>query len=494
MAPKLLASTFLVTCFLSCAVAQPVPARKKPNILFVLMDDMGWGDVGFRDSQFHTPTIDGMYSQGVRFNNSYTPPNCGPSRAALLSGVYPWRMGLQGNAINSGSSAAIPLGRTILPQKLKDDLGYQTHLVGKWHQGFCKTEQTPTERGFDSFFGFYLSKQDPFSHLSKKDAYDFRSDHEVNRSVAGQYSTYLFSERTRQLVREYKDSLASNADTKPFFIMLSYSALHAPNQVPQHYIDQHCADVSDHNRQIKCGMMAAVDEGLKNITDDLKAHGLMDDLLVVFTSDDGGDHEEGSSNWPLRGNKRTLWEGGIRVNTFMYSESRDILPETNFTWGGLFYISDFYATLSGMIEDTETRKLPEIVDSYNQWTYIKTGQTTGTNRLEIAYVDQDLGVAMLRRDQWKLLYMQSRHPGWYNPPPGVTAREEPNRNDLPKYQLFDLDRDPEETTDVRKDNYERYIRMAASLREVRRMAVNPIDEDLHSDPDRFDGVWSPGWC
>ncbi|KAK7465905.1 hypothetical protein BaRGS_00037557, partial [Batillaria attramentaria] len=301
------------------AIFVPALVSAKPNIIFVLMDDVGHRDLGYTDPTFYTPTIDRLRSEGIRMSQTYTPPNCGPSRSALFSGGYSFRFGLQGNGLRTSAGSSVPLNHTILPQKLKTE-GYKTHMIGKWHQGFCNWAMYPTNRGFDSFYGFLLSGEDHFKHIVKKRhppyGYDFRLNKLPEFSVVGEYSVHIFSERARTIIREHKKEDANN--TTPFFILLSHQAIHVPNQVPQKYVDDHCQGVSDLERKIKCGMLAAVDEGLKNILDELNTAGFLDNTLIVFTSDNGGGQTSGSSNFPLRGGKGTLWEGGIRVPSFIY--------------------------------------------------------------------------------------------------------------------------------------------------------------------------------
>nr|KAG5703059.1 hypothetical protein BaRGS_016220 [Batillaria attramentaria] len=343
-------------------------------------------------------------------DSTYTPPNCGPSRTALFSGTHAYRFGLQGHGMSLGGSGHVPLSRTILPQKLKQ-LGYKTHLIGKWHQGFCNWAMYPTNRGFDSFYGFLAQGQDHFKHIKREEGhlppypYDFRFNEMPDFTVAGEYSVDIYSERARTIIREHIEEFPDNRT--PFFILLSHAAIHVPNQVPQCYVNTYCqAAYPNPERRTKCGMMAAVDEGLTNIVDDLERAGILNNTLIVFTSDNGGAQNAGSSNWPLRGGKGTLWEGGIRIPSFIYSKSRTILPHTRWTWNGLFYMTDWYGTLWGFATQRGDRQLPETPDGYNMWRKLYSGSGTSF-RTEFAFINEVQNHSYIRHGDWKLLIGQN---------------------------------------------------------------------------------------
>ena len=160
-------------------------AASRPHIVMIVADDLGWADVGWRDPDMVTPNLDSLVSEGVNLTNAYVQPLCSPSRAAFLSGKYPFKIGMQHSVLDATYNTSLPLGLTLLPEKLQA-LGYSTHLVGKWHLGFCSWNMTPTYRGFDSFYGMYLGKGegdvlDVFSILTF--AYKFNSK-SPNRPVS----------------------------------------------------------------------------------------------------------------------------------------------------------------------------------------------------------------------------------------------------------------------------------------------------------------------
>lgn len=463
--------------------AASICSNPRPNIVMVLVDDLGFTDLNFdntRDPAFYTPNIDRLNREGIRMLSTYTPPNCSPSRHCILSGLYPYRYGNQDNGISVRTTGHIPLDKTILPQKLRQ-YNYKSHMIGKWHEGFCEKEQTPINRGFDSWEGFYNGKEDHFKHIGKKGAYDYRRAERpdnVDPSVIldepsvppsetrGKYSTHLFYQRAIDIVNNHATKYGTDG-CKPFFILLALAAIHGPNQVPDEYIQNtRCKDIPDispdynskvkeyDGRRIKCGMMVAVDEGLKNLTDALTATGQLDNTVIAFTSDNGGSWTTGSSNYPLRGGKTTLWEGGIRVPSFIWSKSTSILPYQNRDWKGMMYQTDWYPTFVGFATKSDA-PVTEATDGVNHYARLYNNDASGSSRTEFAYVNeiQDWH-AVLRQGDFKLLVNQSRYPGIYNapvgacdnPPPGVVCGE-PTGN-INVVQLYNIANDPYETRDL----------------------------------------------
>ncbi|XP_076441945.1 arylsulfatase B-like [Babylonia areolata] len=331
----------------------------KPNIVFILADDLGWADVGWRNRHIYSPTLDRMAREGMILNQSYVQSSCCPSRAALLSGRYPYHLGFQSESISAKVPLFLPDDQPILPQTLKS-LGYATHMVGKWHLGFCNWRFTPTYRGFDSFYGFYNAMEDYYSH-TVKGGYDFRNDKKVDRSVVGQYSTQLFSDRAVRIIQQHDPS-------QPLFLYLAFQAVHTPLQSLQRYVDEHCLHITDKDRRIKCGMIAAMDDAVNNVTQALKDRGLFDNTFIIFSSDNGGPVHSSSTNWPLRGSKITLWEGGTRAASFVYGPA--FLQQTNKSYEELVHIVDWYPTL---VEAAGGGSSVPHIDGISQWKNLKTG-------------------------------------------------------------------------------------------------------------------------
>ena len=210
--------------------------------------------------------------------------------------------------------------------------GFKSHAVGKWHLGCHRTEYLPTYRGFSSFYGFYEGSEDYFSHNFYGKGLDFHQEDSANCSIASgcskllwdevsntsdpsKYSTNLFSARAVSTIAAHPDPAAT-----PLFLYLAYQGVHEPRQCPPSYYLPKYASIQDKGRQEFAGMLTALDEGMKNVTTALKARGMYDETLFIVTTDNGGPTTEcsttGQSNWPMRGSKCSVWEGGTVRGSF----------------------------------------------------------------------------------------------------------------------------------------------------------------------------------
>jgi arylsulfatase A-like enzyme len=277
---------------LAMMVAIVVSAKKKPHIVMIVLDDLGSHDLGMHGTGIRTPHSDRMAEQGIYLENYYVLPYCSPTRAALLSGKYPLHTGVH-NWIHPKSTAGLPLEDETLADLLQR-AGYETHAVGKWHVGHSRWEQTPTYRGFSSFFGFYTGGEDYFQHTQDK-GYDLRYDRTQYCGQGcsqivderGNYSTTVFTREAIRVVQDY--STTEQQKDHPLFLYLAFQAVHCPNQVPQEYMDRY----SNHTdwidrRKNYAGMLTAADEGIGNVTQALQDAGLWENTLVIFTTDNGG--------------------------------------------------------------------------------------------------------------------------------------------------------------------------------------------------------------
>ncbi|XP_076457349.1 arylsulfatase J-like [Babylonia areolata] len=469
-------------------------ACEPPHIVVIMADDLGWADVGFRDSQMATPNIDKLAEEGVNLTSSYMQQACTPSRAAFLSGNYPFRMGLQDSVIKGLENKSMPLNVRTFPQDLQD-LGYSTHMVGKWHLGFCRPEMTPTYRGFDTFYGMYSGKADYYTHISKWDGYDLQNNtgqgptksFSADWSAKGTYSTKLFTDRAVDIIEKHDES-------KPLFLFLSYQAVHGPLQVPERYVTKYCAHVTnDGNRTLHCAMTAAMDRGIGKVMKALEERGFDDNLITLFISDNGGPVKLGSSNWPLRGSKKTLWEGGTRVVTILHSKK--YLPKAPYTWKGLMHAVDWYPTL---LRAAGKRVEVEGLDGVDNWRRITSKKDS--SRKEFVYNINDVkDNAALRYEQYKLIHNKPHfRNGWYNPPPGVVNNRTELLEDLPEYMLFDLKKDPEETTEI--SHMKRHQKLLKKMKEklnaykAEMVATTTAEKIPAGKPKYFGGAWTSGWC
>jgi arylsulfatase A-like enzyme len=276
-------------------------SRKRPNILIILADDMGYADAGFQGCKdIPTPNIDTLAKNGVRFTSGYVSgPYCSPTRAGLMTGRYQTRFGHEFNP--GGGKQGMPVDQTTMAQRLRA-LGYVTALIGKWHLG-NEPKMHPTERGFQDYFGFLGGAHPYFPGKGK----------EILRGTkAVDEKEYL----TDALGREAVSFIDQHADD-PFFLYLAFNAVHTPMQATQKYLDRF-PNLPKSERKTYAAMMSAMDDAIGRVLAKLREKGLEEDTLIFFFSDNGGPTMIGTTinasiNFPLRGSKRQLLEGGVRV-------------------------------------------------------------------------------------------------------------------------------------------------------------------------------------
>ena len=286
-----------------------------PNVVLIVTDDLGYADVGFNGgTEIPTPNIDRVATEGVTFTRGYVSHSiCAPSRAGLMTGRYQSRFGFDRNPNNDPADplGGLPLSETTIAEALKS-AGYATMAVGKWHLG-THPDLRPRQRGFDEFFGFltgghrYFPEELTLDDLSDAemhlDWYRTRLRHNGRAVDIDGYLTDELSDKAVDFIRRRSGG--------PFFLYLSYNAPHSPLQATEKYL-QRFAHVADEKRRAYAAMVSAVDDGVGRVLDTLDDEGIADDTLVVFLSDNGGTGFA-SRNTPLRGRKRTLFEGGLRV-------------------------------------------------------------------------------------------------------------------------------------------------------------------------------------
>ena len=285
-----------------------VPARAQgtqPNVVIVVADDLGYGDVGFHGCKdIPTPNLDRLAAGGVRFTNGYvTGPYCSPTRAALLTGRYQQRFGHEFNPGGGMGQAGLPVDQATVADRLKR-AGYRTALIGKWHLG-GQPQFHPNKRGFDEFFGF----------LGGANAFLPRNGAVPNIERNGtpvEEKEYLTDALTREALGFVERNRA-----RPFMLYLAFNAVHTPMHADEARLKRF-ESIPDMRRRTYAAMLSAMDDGVGRVMEKLRSAGLEEKTLVFFFSDNGGPTMQGTSingsrNDPLRGSKRTTLEGGLRV-------------------------------------------------------------------------------------------------------------------------------------------------------------------------------------
>lgn len=397
-------------------------AEDKPNIIYIVADDVGWKDVGFQGAKdILTPNIDKLASQAARLDQFYVQPMCTPTRAALMTGRYPMRYGLQTLVIPSKGSYGLAKDEYLLPQVLKD-AGYDTAMVGKWHLGHADAAYWPKQRGFDYFYGAVLGEIDYFT----REAHGVLDWQRNNKAVKEKgYVTELLGDDAVKVIDDHNTK-------NPLFLYLAFTAPHAPYQAPQKYIDRF-SNIPNETRRTYAGMISCMDDQVGRVIAALKEKGMLGNSIIVFHSDNGGTRDTrltGESkvkelpcdNSPLRGGKGGLYEGGTRVPAFIFWPGHIAAGELD----GLYHITDMLPTLAAITGGSTAKCKP--LDGSDVSASL-TGKAPSP-RSEIVYNIEPFRAA-IREGDWKLVW----------------------RTVLPsQVELFNLKTDPNETTNVAAEN------------------------------------------
>ena len=285
------------------------PVSGHPNIVVILADDHGYGDLSsYGGPNLHTPNLDQLVSEGIKFTQFYAnSPVCSPSRAALMTGRYPDLVGVPGVIRTHASQnwGYLSQDAVTLPDMLKE-AGYYNAIIGKWHLGL-EQENHPCCRGFDYFRGFLGDMMDDYyTHLRHN--YNYMRFNSEEISPEG-HATDLFTQWAINLIQDRKEA------DQPFFLYLAYNAPHTPIQPPNDWfqkVRQREPDVSP-DRAKYIALVEHMDAGIGRVIKELKDSGMYSNTLIFYTSDNGGALPVGAYNGPLRGGKEDMYEGGIRV-------------------------------------------------------------------------------------------------------------------------------------------------------------------------------------
>lgn len=411
---------------LALALLAPIAAHaqtaRKPHILYIIADDLGFADVGFRSPEIATPTIDQLAREGAELQQFYVQPMCTPTRAALMTGRYPMRYGLQSFVILPEQSYGIPLDEKLLPQILKE-AGYSTAIIGKWHLGHADRKLWPKQRGFDYQYGALIGEIDYNTHKVHGVTDWYRNNRKLDEP--GYVTTLLGKDAVRH-IRQHDPA-------KPLFMYLAFTAPHTPFQAPKAYVDRF-ASIADPNRRTYAAMINAMDEQIGAVLAELSRKGMREDTLVIFHSDNGGvtsatfagqietKGQLPARNTPLRNGKGSLDEGGTRAVALA-------------NWPGQIkpgkvdqpmHVVDMLPTLAGRAGASLSGTKP--LDGIDVWQTLSQGAPSP--RTEIVY-NVEMFRAALRQGDWKLNL----------------------RATLPtKVELYNIAKDPGETTNLAAEN------------------------------------------
>ncbi|KAB5548966.1 hypothetical protein PHYPO_G00061760 [Pangasianodon hypophthalmus] len=521
---------FVIPLCVWCVCGLYVHCQSPPHVVFILADDMGFNDVGYHGSEIKTPVLDRLSAAGVRLDNYYVQPLCTPSRNQLLTGRYQIHTGLQHQIIWPCQPYCVPLEEKLLPE-LMVEAGYSTHMVGKWHLGMYRRECLPTRRGFQSFFGYLTGSEDYYTHERcsfitplnvTRCALDLREGEDTAPLYRTLYSTELFTRRAVNII------LNHNTQT-PLFLYVALQAVHAPLQVPEHYTEPY-SFIKDPSRRHYAGMVSAMDEAVGNISRALQDAGIWNNTILIFSTDNGGQTLSGGSNWPLRGRKWSLWEGGVRGVAFV---TGPLVERPGTVSRELIHVSDWLPTLVGVAGGSTNGTKP--LDGFNVWDTISKGKASPRQELlhniDPLYVDiapcpgkaevaQQEMLDSLRRDSlrrnslrtgsasvarfnvsmhaairyknWKLLTGYPGCPIWFPRPGEMEGGVSDEAPPLKQVMLFDIDTDPQERKEISHQHPEIVDFLLKRLEQLQEGAkpVNFPPDDPRCDPQQT-GAWGP---
>jgi arylsulfatase A-like enzyme len=423
-------------------------SANRPNIVFILADDLGYADVGFNGGkEIKTPNLDRLAAAGARLEQFYVQPVCSPTRAALMTGRYPMRHGLQVGVVRPWAQYGLPLDERTLPQALKE-AGYATAITGKWHLGHFQPEYLPTRRGFDFQYGHYNGALDYFTH-ERDGGHDWHRNDRANHDKG--YSTHLLA---REAVRFINDS--GRASQKPFFLYVPFNAVHSPHQVPEKYLAAY-AHLKE-PRRTYAGMLAAMDEGIGQILAALDEKGLRKNTLVIFSSDNGGPAPgRVTDNGPLRAGKGTLYEGGVRVAACVAWEGQ---IKAGSVVNAPLHIVDWYPTLLKLAGANLKQKLP--LDGLDAWGALAQGKASPHAEILLNATPR---TGALRVGDWKLVLNGKVDAG-----EGDGAQETLVSTSV---ELFNLAHDPYEKHNLAAQQMDKVKELRARYDKLAAQAVPP---------------------
>jgi arylsulfatase A-like enzyme len=411
----------LALIFAASGTAQAAEPDRKPNIVFILADDQGWADIGYHGSDIKTPNLDRLAAEGARLNWHYVYTTCSPTRVGLLTGRCPSRFGVLSPL---GATTKVTPADVQLPQQLRR-LGYGTHISGKWHIGELP-EHRPLRHGFDTSYGYLRGQIDPYTHRYKFGDHETWHRNDEFIEEAGHVTELITDEAIR---------IIESGGDKPFFLYVAHHAPHYPLNEPPKWIAPYEETIDDVWRRHYAASITHMDHHVGRIVEALDRTGQRENTLIVYSSDNGGQrswsapereyngryaaHTTLGNNAPLRGWKGDLYEGGIRVPALVNWPG---VIEPGSVVEAPLHVTDWTPTLIGLAggEVSDDWRL----DGRDVWDVL-TGRRDDVEPRTLYW--RSPREAAVRVGPWKLLERRGREPS---------------------YQLFHLDNDPGEQTDL----------------------------------------------
>ena len=437
------------TCLLCLAIISAAEVSlaeaPRPNVVFLLADDLGRADCGFMGgTDIPTPHLDKLAAAGTILDDFYAQPVCSPTRAALMTGRYPIRYGLQVGVVRPWAKYGLALEERTLAQALHD-AGYATAIVGKWHLGHVSREYLPTNRGFDYQYGHYNGALDYFTH-ERDGGHDWHENDKANYDKG--YSTDLLARAACAFVKKH-------AGQKPFFLYVPFNAVHSPLQAPRDKIAQF--ENLKEPRRTYAAMVSSMDDAVGEIVAAVESAGVRDKTLFVFVGDNGGFRpNKVTDNGKYRAGKHTLYEGGVRVVAFASWDGH--LPAGAINTEPM-HIVDWYPTLIKLGDGSLDQPLP--LDGKDIWPTLTENKPSPHEAILLNSTPLTGGV---RVGKWKLIVRDGEDDSDGGPP---------RRANGPAVELFNLKNDPYEKQNLAGKRPEKVAELKARLDHFANAAVPP---------------------
>ena len=493
-----------------------------PNIVLMIIDDLGHSDISHYGAEYSTPNIDRLIKNGVELTNYHVHLSCSPTRSSILTGLYSWHTGLQYiGTIAPGTTPHLPFEFPTIAEVLSQNFNYQTYAIGKWHVGYANWSMTPTHRGFDSFFGYFQGCQSYYNHSywsphypAENGGFDFWNNETVAKNVIGNYSTSLYADRFISFLDSYNKQFFTSASAhKPFFIYLAFQTIHNPifdsrrakeNELPPKLYSE-CNNseiIPSYGRQVYCHKIKYLDETIGNMLTTFEKNypQLWNNSIIIGTTDNGGmpnwirfgtenlndyykDNLQDMSlvdqsqsfgcNYPYRGGKSTLFQGGIKGVGFLYGNLIDERRLNGTQSNILSHSIDWFPTIVGGIINNSTSLfvsgLNITIDGMNMWFAIDSNSgKMGTvwNRTTL-YVDIETreGIYGIIHNGYKLIEydfpaLMPVYDGYYFCNQSRIEMKKQSR------YLFNILQDPYETTNLLDSNNQTYTDIAKNMRQM----------------------------
>lgn len=438
----------IIAIVLILAAATGAAATPKPDIVFIIADDLGWGDVAFHGGNAPTPHLDKLAREGVELTQHYVAPMCSPTRAGLLTGRYWSRFGLT----TPTNNRALPWDTVTLPRALKT-VGYDTCLIGKWHLG-SRPGEGPNHFGFDHSYGSLAGGVSPWNHRYKKGPF----------SVTWHRNEELIEEEghvTALIAAEVEQWIASRGEA-PFFLYVPFTAVHLPVKEPGEWVARVPAAITGEVARHYAASVMHLDDAVGRIVTALENKGRRENTILVFTSDNGGSTSENNdlkypddncpngklpgNNLPLRGQKGSVYEGGTRVPTLL-SWPAKLKPGT---YSGVAQIIDWMPTFCALAGATPEKDLKW--DGINLWPQLSGAEPVKPRPIYTA--GPGFNARAVREGDWKLIVSRK----------GGSKKDETPADEIS--ELYDLATDPNEITDLASKLPEKVAALHARMNEL----------------------------